>query len=427
MPLVYICQPGNFILATLLSKFFGISEGPYGILVSLPYWCSFLQIFFLSTFTARLSAKRITLVSGWLHWIAWIILVGLLPSFPRTLPNVSASYFIGFFFVLSLLLAVNTIAWNSWIHEWTHENLRGRYFGFRNKLIQILTIFFLLAVSKVFDLLPQSISTFQLIFLFALGLRIPSLLAQGAMKVGRGFSSEVKEISVRDQIRLILKTPVFLWFIGFGVVWGFASNTFGPFYPVFMLQELKLSPSDLGTLVILTTIPLALSFPAWGALVDRFGNRPVMIVSIILIQTQNYLWCFLDSNHAWMLYPMWIWGGYTNGGFILGLFNLLLKLAPKEAKTLAIGFNLAATSVSMAAAVVIGGQLLSLGRHLGLSGLTLYHLAFLFQPSLALLGCFVLVNISEPKAAKVSAVFKVLGQPRTLIRLSGLQFWKSSN
>jgi MFS family permease len=152
---------------------------------------------------------------------------------------------------------------------------------------------------------------------------------------------------------------------------------------------------------VLTSIALALSFPAWGRLIDRFGNKSIMILSMILLQTQNYLWCLLTPGNSWMLYPMWVWGGWANGGFLLGLFNLLLKLAPLEAKTLAIGMNLAATSLVMALAAIVGGHLLVMGRQAGYSGLNLYHLAFLFQPTLAMLSCLILLNIQEPRATRL--------------------------
>ena len=186
------------------------------------------------------------------------------------------------------------------------------------------------------------------------------------------------------------------------MVWGLASNCFGPFYPVFLLPRAQFLSSNLTILVVLTSVALALSFPGWGRLLDRFGNKAVMVFSMVLIQSQNYVWCFLTPHNSWMLYPMWIWGGYANGGFILGLFNLLLKLAPPQAKTLAIGLNLAATSLVMACAAIAGGHLLAFGRHAGYSGLTLYHLAFFFQPTLSTLSCVILLKIKEPRAADSS-------------------------
>ena len=59
--------------------------------------------------------------------------------------------------------------------------------------------------------------------------------------------------------------------IAFGAVWSFAANCFGPFYHVFMFEQLDLSAFDVGLLATLAQLSGALSLPAWGLLLDRFG------------------------------------------------------------------------------------------------------------------------------------------------------------
>ena len=60
----------------------------------------------------------------------------------------------------------------------------------------------------------------------------------------------------------------------------------------------------------------ALSLPAWGHLLDRYGNKSVMTFSLLLWQAQNFLWCFLTPDNRNLLYGMWIFGGATSAGFI---------------------------------------------------------------------------------------------------------------
>jgi predicted MFS family arabinose efflux permease len=271
-----------------------------------------------------------------------------------------------------------------------------------------MTVVFLIVVGLVAHAYVMGLRTFQLLFLCALGFRAVSLLAQSAMKVGRVHAAHEMDIPHLNQLKVIGKSPSLLLFILFGMVWGFASNCFGPFYSVFLFRELNLSPANMTILVVLTSVALALSFPGWGKLLDRFGNTTIMIVSIASIQLQNYLWCFLTPHNTWMLYPMYIWGGYADGGFLLGQFNLLLKLAPPEAKILAIGLNLAGTSLIMALAAIVGGQFLVWGRSAGYSGLTVYHAAFLFQPTLCILSCLLLLGIREPRASGFRRVIRSL-------------------
>jgi len=66
-----------------------------------------------------------------------------LPFLPRDNSAASLPVFFGYFLGFSLLASINGVAWNSWTQEWSPERLRGKYFGFRNGLIQAATVLFL--------------------------------------------------------------------------------------------------------------------------------------------------------------------------------------------------------------------------------------------------------------------------------------------
>jgi MFS family permease len=188
-----------------------------------------------------------------------------------------------------------------------------------------------------------------------------------------------------------------------------------------MFEELHLSALQVGTLSVCGAVGAALSMPAWGALLDRYGNKGVMVVSLTLWQAQNLGWCFLTPDNADWLYVMWIWGGATNAGFFLGQFTLLLKLLPVPARNLALGMNLAATSLFAAIAPILGGAILEffLARH---PALPVYHACFLAQPLLAILVGWLLLRIREPAASPLTHVVGAMSNVRTLASLSGLSF-----
>ena len=112
----------------------------------------------------------------------------------------------------------------------------------------------------------------------------------------------------------------------------------------------------------------------------------------------------------------------TSAGFVLGQFTLLLRLIPVQAKSLAIGVNLAATSLIAAIAPIIGGWVLT--RALSQSGdaLRVYHWCFFVQPVLALLGCTLLLRVHEPQASPLTMVFGAMRNIRTLSGVLGLDF-----
>ena len=70
------------------------------------------------------------------------------------------------------------MTWNSWTQEWSPERLRGKYFGFRNGLIQAATVLFLLLVWGTLRLFQGSLPALQGVFLVSIALRAWSIVAQ---------------------------------------------------------------------------------------------------------------------------------------------------------------------------------------------------------------------------------------------------------
>jgi MFS family permease len=168
--------------------------------------------------------------------------------------------------------------------------------------------------------------------------------------------------------------------------------------------------------------------PAWGRLLDRYGNRPVMAVSLLVWQIVNLLWCFLTPTSHLIVYLIWALGGMTSmgaiasAGFVLGQFTMLLRLIPVEAKSLAIGHNLATTSLAAAIAPIGGGMVLAWALARWPNALSVYHVCFLAQPVLALVSCVLLLKVHEPQASPMTMVFGAMRNIRTLSGVLGLDF-----
>jgi MFS family permease len=421
-PLCYLWLPGNFVVAALLTKFFHLSEAAYGLIVSLPFWCNFLQIFLTPWLAHHFPAKQINLVAAWANAAGWLGLTIALTFLPADDPAASTPVFLGFFFAFSLLASVNAVAWNSWTQEWSPERIRGKYFGFRNGLIQAVTVVFLVLVWTTMARFPGSVPALQGILLTAVALRAWSIVAQHRLKLGATKVDATGPLRWREQLQIIRRSRSLVRFILFGAIWGFAYNCLGPFYPVFMYRQLELTVAHVCLFIILNTLAAAVSMPAWGRLLDRFGNKSVMAFAILLWQAQFLIWLFLDRGNAWLLYGLWTWNGFTWAGFTLALFNMLLKLIPPEAKTTAIAVNTAVTSVVTAVAPILSGAAITLALRRGVDPMTVYHYAFVLQIAPALLSCLVLLRVAEPKASPLSAVFGAMRNIRTLGGMLGLTF-----
>ena len=346
----------------------------------------------------------------------------MLPFLPRTDPAASTPVFFAFFLGFSLLASVNGVAWNSWTQEWSPERIRGKYFGFRNGLIQAATVVFLVAVWGTLGLSKNSLMVLQGVLVVAVVLRAWSIIAQHRLKLGAAIAAATAPLPWREQLAIIGRSRSFVMFVLFGAIWGFAYNSLGPFYPVFMYRQLGLSVANVCLFIILNTVGAAVTMPTWGRLLDRLGNKSVMATAILLWQAQFFVWIFLDRSNTWLLYGLWIWNGFTWAGFTLGLFNMLLKLIPPEAKTIAIGINTAVTSIFTAIAPILSGAAFTYALNRGWDPMRVYHYAFVLQTVPAFLSCVVLLRVQEPKASPLSAVFGAMRNVRTLGAMLGLTF-----
>jgi len=421
LPPTQITIPALVFLTALFTKAYDLPKGTIGLITALPFACNFLQLA-ISPFLARWQPpKKVTVLMSTLHLVGWATLGVLLPWLPRADPATVGRWLAWWFFGTSLCGALASVAWNAWMQEWVPGLLRGRYFGRRNRVVQISTLTFLLGSGWVLDRWGYAIPAFQGLIVFAVVLRIASIYWQHRSPTPPPRHRGDATVPLGEQWRTLLAAKPLLTYMVFGLFWSFAANCFGPFYYVFLFERLQLSAFDVGVLATISALGGAISSPVWGRLLGRYGNKSVVAVALFIWQAQNYLWCFLNPGNRNLVYFMWAWGGVFVAGFVLGQFTLFLKLIPAQARNLSIGLNLALISLMAAVAPVCGGATLdwALARWPG-HPLEVYHACFLVQPTLALIGTAVLLRIHEPQAGSFSSVLGAVGSIRTLSDIFGL-------
>ena len=422
MPIVTMSLPVNVFMTALVAKAFPLPKTTIGLICSLPFFGNFLQIFVAPILAKWRPPKIVSIAGATLHLLAWASFGVFLPWVPRDDPGAAAHWFITWFLVTSCFGAVAGVSWNAWIQEWVPYRLRGKFFGRRNGLLQVSTLTFLMAAGWSLAHWDYAILVFQIIVAAAVVLRMLSLRWQWVSPTQARAHHNQDRLPLREQINVVLRSRSLLVFIAFGAVWSFATNCFGPFYHIFMFEQLGLSAFNVGVLGTLSQLGGALSLPAWGHLLDRHSNKSVMAFSLVLCQIPAFIWCFITPTNRAILYATWIWAGVSSAGLILGQFTLLLRLIPLEAKSLAIGVNLAVISLFAAIAPIVGGLVLTWGLARWSDALTVYHVCFIFQPVVTLSGAFLLLRVDEPRASPLTMVFGAMRNIRTLSGVLGLSF-----
>jgi len=425
MPISVLGQPGNVVLASLLSGMFGLSPAHYGLIISLPFWFNFLQVLVTPRLSQKMDARRLCLVTAWLQFSGWALLTAALPFIPRADTPLTLGVFLVGFSIISCAGAVNGVTWNAWMQDVVPQRLRGKYFGIRNQVLQVSMIAFLLSVSGLTALLHGSLVAYMLLFGLALGVRVVSIIALQRMVTPRERDGAVvpqRRLTWAEQLRILRADRGFMRFIGFGALMAFCVNLFGPFTPIFMYEELGLNVARANWILLFGSIGAAASFPAWGRLLDRYGNIPVMIVALGLWQLFALIWCVVDQTSLSLLYVAVPAGGMFSAGYGVGLFALMLKLMPPGARTFGVALFISLSSLAAAIGPPLGGYLITWAKEFGFAPFSIYRVAFAVTPIASIFGALILRRVREENAARLGEVVGAMRNVRTVTALFGLSF-----
>ncbi|HYC71605.1 MAG TPA: MFS transporter [Opitutaceae bacterium] len=420
MPIVYLNLPGNYVLATLLAATLGFGPAAYGALVSIPFWCNFAQLFISPLLARHWPARRIFLTTAWINTVAWVLVAGVLAWIWRNPPEAPAVLVGTTLFLGCMGMAVSGVAWTTYVQSWVPQRIRGVYFAKRNRITQISNLSFLILAAAILHYVGRELPVFCGLFLGACALRVFSLMVGHATPAPGDPPAHGTDL--RAQIGVLKRDGVFLRFVATGALWGFTANFVNPFYPVYLLKQLDRSAGAVGVYYVLAMLFGALAFPAWGRLINRHGSRPVLLCAIALWGVINTAWFFVSADTPVLPYVLGALAGAANAGVVLGQFNLVLKLVPTRAKSLAIGFNTAVTSLATAIAPLVGGAVIAWALGRGWLPGEVYRGFFLGLPALALVTWLVVRRLPEPDTAPLERVVGAMRNVRTLGAVLGLGF-----
>lgn len=132
-----------------------------------------------------------------------------------------------------------------------------------------------------------------------------------------------------------------------------------PVLPLFA-QSLGASPTEIGWIVIASTIPgILVSFPA-GALSDHLGTRKVLLASLVVFASAPFLYLWVDN--AWQLMAVRFYHGFATA-----IFGTVASAAIAERystdRAARLSTYSSATIVGRSLAPFLGGLLISLASY----------------------------------------------------------------
>jgi MFS family permease len=315
-------------------------------------------LFLLAAHVLERVGRRRTyyLISASIHRVVFFGLL-LLPLLGNHLP---INLRIALLFLIVLISvsfgSFQTTAWMSWMADMVPEDKRGGFFSKRNMLCGAMWMALSWPVGKFLDG-HNSLWGYSFVFSAATVLALVALFFVARQPEPPLVLSE-KRIPFLTLWKNAWGMPGFRNFLLFQLAWGFTTNLAGPFYNVYMLQNLHIDLARITLWGIVGGIIGTVTMPYWGLLGDRAGNRPTLLFCLIGSCCTAFLWLFITpDNLSWMMVLIFVLGGFFDTGIGLIAFNMILGVLPEKNKPsyLAIYETVVGTLVGVAPA--FGGYL----------------------------------------------------------------------
>lgn len=368
--------------------------------------------------------KPLVLVSSILSRCLWVVF-SILPFLPLSDP-IKLVIFFSVLFISQWLINMANNGWLSWMADLVPEETRGRYFGKRNTILGAISMATVFLTGRAYDWFKghgYQTQGFSLIF----GLAV-FFAALSGLVLARQWEPELKPQDPQPPISIFSRVlsdgnfrPLLLFFI----LWSLATSIAGPFFGAHMIKNLRMPYSVIALYSIIAGSLNLLIQPLWGRVIDRIGNRPVLVFNMLGIFFLPLFWLLATPD---FYLPIWI-DAFLTGifwpGFGLATFNLLLGTAPAKNRPSYLAVQSVATGLSIFAASLLGGLLAQSLSHASIPFLGLrlinFHLLFILSAGLRISLLPLALRLKEERAGTLGTLLDIMGDKASQLFTEGLR------
>ena len=371
----------------------GLPKHKIGMILSLVPFASMGAIF-LAPLAARLGVKRVfvtswglrnvfaagTLFSPWVYW--------------RYGPEAAFAFIVVMMALFSLCRAFGDAANTQWRQEIIPHSIRGRFSAVDNIICTLAAVGSLFAAGLV---IHGSDSIWRYVWLMAVGAVIGGASILWAARIPGGAEtvrrSQPSSFHVRRFGKVIRDRNFVLYMTALSLV-GFGSVPLSVFVPLYLKEEVGVSPSTIVLLQNGSLLGTLLSSYFWGWASDRFGSKPVIISGLCLLLLPPLGWMLIPLHSSWSIpiaLAIFTVAGAASIGYAVGTSRqLYVTIVPTRRKTHYMSIFCAWMGASAGLGQLLAGQSMDLAQ--GFSGHILgvavspYTFLFLFSILMLIVG-----------------------------------------
>jgi MFS family permease len=221
--------------------------------------------------------------------------------------------------------------WLSWMHDLMPRNVRGEYWGIRNRFMGIAQF---LAISaggiSLFFARKYNFEelAFGILFMAAFASRFSSVFL-----LERQFEPKMKVTEESHTFKFViflkkLFTTNFGRFVLYSILLQFSANLLGPILPVYLLQSIHLNYLQFTAVMMVSAVSSYIFMTYWGPLSDRYGNYRILIISSLALPIVGLCWVF--AKNFYIMIIIQIFSGFVWSGVNLATSNFIFDAVRRE-------------------------------------------------------------------------------------------------
>jgi hypothetical protein len=252
-------------------------------------------------------------------------------------------------------------AWNPWMARVVPARIRGRFFGRRQRIVQLTMLCGLVGAGGALHAIAPSgrvLDVYAAMFGLALIARLGSalMLARQGEGVERTPRRRMRLRSIPPRLRGTPRVSL----LGYLIAALAAASISGPFLTPYLLQDQGFGYAEYSVITAVIVGAKIVALPALGRWIERAGVRRVLSISALAIAPIPALYVASDAL-VWLL-AIQVFAGIAWGGFELGMLMALFDADDDaERTTLQVAFSALQAIGTAGASLVGGGLLASLG------------------------------------------------------------------
>ena len=396
---------GIFLVGFALAL--GANNFQIGILLAIPLFANLLQL--VSAFILEITGtkKKTTLLSLFIGRMLWIIII--LVAFGIIGKTNQIMMLALILLVSSIFIAIGNLSLLSWIKDIVPLRKLARFLGKRNMYASTGGIVVYLVGSFIIDKY-RGVKIFGYMFIFALVIGLLGLLYLIKVPEKKQKIKAINPIKLLHRLALPFRDVNFRHLLYFGLPWAFSINLAAPFFLVFMIDDLSLTFFIISIFLVIDALARIYGLSIWRHIADKFGSKPLLIVSSTITSTIPLLLIFISKKNYFLIPVIFIISAIAYAAVDISVGQIMFKSAPRRYDAYYLATFTSLTGLMSALGPIIGGFIAFLIKNNSSIAFLdiLTPLKYIFLGSFILrTSCIPLISkIHEPKAKDVSDIIE---------------------